>query len=90
MHRDNIVLSDLAGMSRGMPSKQFVTELHDRGFARDEAIEVFCRMFGVPRGAGRLFVASHPAWAAETVANDSDGSIPAPGCHGAMTSPSKN
>ncbi len=30
MHRDNIVLSDLAGMSRGMPSKQFVTELHAR------------------------------------------------------------
>ncbi len=51
---------------------------------------MLCLMFGVPRGAARLFVASHPAWAAETVANDSDGSIPAPGCYGAMTSPSKN
>ena len=90
MHRDNIVLSDLAGMRRGMPSKQFVTELHDKGFARDEAIEMFCRMFDVPREAGKLFVASHPAWAAETVANDSDRSITAPGYYGAMTSPSKN
>ena len=32
-------------------------------------------MFGIPRGAARLFVASHPAWAAETAGNDSGGSI---------------
>jgi hypothetical protein len=71
MHRDNIVLSDLAGVSRGMPSKQLVTEMHERGAARDEAIAMLCLMFGVPRGAARLFVASHPAWATETAAIDS-------------------
>ena len=75
MHRANIILSDLAGVSRGMHGKQFVTELHDRGFARDQAIEMLCLVFGVPRGAARLFVGSHPAWAAKTAANDSDGSI---------------
>jgi hypothetical protein len=89
MHRDNIVLSDLAGVSRGMPSKQFVTELHARGAAREEAIEMLCLMFGVPRGAARLFVASHPAWAAETAANDSDGSIGLGG-YGGKALPSRN
>jgi hypothetical protein len=38
MHRENIVFSHLAGMTRGMPSKRFATELHDRGFTCDEAI----------------------------------------------------
>ena len=33
---------------------------------------MLCLVFGVPRGAARLLVASHPAWAAETAANDSD------------------
>jgi hypothetical protein len=75
MHRDNIVLSDLAGVSRGMPSKQFVTELHASGASRDQAIEMLCRMFGIPQGAARLFVASHPAWAAETAAKDPNGSV---------------
>jgi hypothetical protein len=75
MHRTNIVLSDLAGVSRGIPSKQFVTDMHDRGGSRDEAIAMLCLMFGVPQGAARLFVASHPAWATETAAIDSGGSI---------------
>jgi hypothetical protein len=48
MHRDNIVLSDLAGVTRGTSSKQFVTELHARGASRDQAIEMLCRTFGVP------------------------------------------
>jgi hypothetical protein len=89
MHRDNIVLSDLAGVSRGMPSKQFVTELHASGAARGEAIEMLCLVFGVPRGAAKLFVASHPAWAAETGANDWDGSIGLGG-YGRKALPSRN
>jgi hypothetical protein len=71
MHRTNIVLSELAGVSRGMQAKQFVTELRDRGFSRDEAIEMLCLAFGVPRGAARLFVGSHSAWV-ETAASASD------------------
>jgi len=75
MHRAKIALSRLAGANRGMHSKQFVTELHDRGYTRDQAIEMLCLVFGVPRGAARLFIVSHPAWAAETAAHDSDGSL---------------
>jgi hypothetical protein len=49
-----------------MHGKQFVTELHAQGVARDEAVEIICVVFGVPRGAAGLFVASHPAWTADT------------------------
>jgi hypothetical protein len=66
MHRSNVVLWDPAEVSRGMDSKQLVADLHDSGLARDEAVEMLCLVFGIPRGAARLFVASHPAWAAET------------------------
>jgi hypothetical protein len=62
-----------------MHSKQFVAELHDLGFTCDEAIESLCLVFGVPHATARLFVASHPAWAAEAAANDSDGSTPESG-----------
>ena len=72
MHRDTIVLSHLAGVKRGMHSKQFVTELHDRGVTCDEAIEMVSLVFGVPRGAARLFIVSHPVWASESASNDSD------------------
>jgi hypothetical protein len=75
MHRAKIVLSPFAGENRGTHSKQFVTELHVRGFSCDQAIEMLCLVFGVPRGAARLFVVSHPAWAADTGAHDFDGSI---------------
>jgi len=87
MNRDNIVLSPLAGVSRGMHGKQFVTELHDRGFTRDEAIEMLCVMFSLRPGAARQFVDSHPAWAAETAANDSDGSMTGQGRYGGRTLP---
>jgi hypothetical protein len=90
MDRANIVLRDLSGVSSRINSKQFVTELHDRGFARDEVVETLCLMFGVPRGAARLFVASHPAWATETALDDSDESTPALGCRGARAQPSRN
>jgi hypothetical protein len=73
MHRDNISLRRLDGLSRGLDSKQFVTELRDGGFTRDQAIEALCQVFGVPRGAARLFVVSHPAWAAEAAAREPDG-----------------
>jgi hypothetical protein len=75
MHRAKITFSRLAGANRGMHSKQFVTELHDKGFTRDQAIEMLCLVFGVPHGAAKLFIVSHPAWAAETAAHDSDRSI---------------
>jgi hypothetical protein len=44
-------------------SKQFVTDLHDQGLPRDEVIVAVSQVFGIPRGAARLFVLSHPAWA---------------------------
>ncbi len=68
MHRANGVLRNRAEMSRGMDSKQFVTELHAEGVDRDEAIEMLCLVFSIPRGAASLFVASHPVWAAEIAA----------------------
>jgi hypothetical protein len=75
MHRDNVALKDLAGRSRKLCSKQFVTELHDQGYTRDRAIDAVCQVFGVPRRAARVFVLSHPAWAAEAPAEESDSSI---------------
>jgi hypothetical protein len=65
MHRDNVVLRGLAGRSRKLRSKQFATELRDQGYARDDAIAAVCQLFGVPHRAARLFIASHPAWAAD-------------------------
>jgi hypothetical protein len=38
-----------------------------KGVGRDEAIEAVSQMYGVTRGAARLFVLSHPAWAEEAV-----------------------
>jgi hypothetical protein len=61
MHRDNYRYG--SEPRRGLCSKQFVAELRDQGIARDEAIEEVRRVFGIPRGAARLFVLSHPAWA---------------------------
>jgi hypothetical protein len=75
MHRDNIALMDLAGMNRKLCSKQFVSELHDHGYTRDDAIAAVCQVFGVPHRAARLFVLSHPAWSAEAPAEDPDWSI---------------
>jgi hypothetical protein len=57
-------------------SQQFVTELHDQGFTRDEAIEAVCQVFGVPRNAARLFIVSHPAWTDEARAEGREWSIP--------------
>jgi hypothetical protein len=65
MHRNNLVLRDLAGKSRKLCSKQFATELRDQGFARDDAIAAICQVFGVPHRLARLFIVSHPAWAAD-------------------------
>jgi hypothetical protein len=63
MHRDLMDLSCLAGIERGLSSKHFVAELHDQGLTRDEAAETVSQVFGVSRGAARLFIRSHPAWA---------------------------
>jgi hypothetical protein len=75
MHRDNIALRDLGGRGRGLPSKQFVTDLHDQGFSCDDTIEAVCRVLGIPRGAARLFVVSHPAWASKGRDDEPDEAI---------------
>ena len=90
MYRANIVLSGLTGANRGVLSKQFVTELHAKGVARDEAVEMLRVVFGVPRGAASLFVASHPAWATENLTNDPDGAIPFLASYGGRTLPNRN
>jgi hypothetical protein len=53
-----------------------VSELHDQGFTRDDAIEAICQVFSVPRGAAWWFVVWHPAWVAEAPAGESEWSIP--------------
>ena len=58
---------------RGLCSKQFVADLRDQGIPRDDAIFAVSQMFGVPRGAARLFVLSHPAWAEDQVNEDANG-----------------
>jgi hypothetical protein len=70
MHRDKVVRRDLAGKSRKLCSKQFATELRDQGYARDAAIAAVCQVFGVSRSAARLFIISHPAWAADTASDE--------------------
>jgi hypothetical protein len=61
MHRDNQRYAIRS--TRGLCSKQFVADLRDQGVPRDEAITAVSQVFGIPRGAARLFVLSHPAWA---------------------------
>jgi hypothetical protein len=75
MHRDNFVLRDLAGKSRKLCSKQFATELHDQGYARGDAIAAVCQVFGVPHRAARLFIVSHPAWAADAPSDEREWSL---------------
>jgi hypothetical protein len=75
MHRDNVDLRYLAGKSRKLCSQQFATELHDQGYARDDAIAAVCQVFGVPHGAARLFIASHPAWAADAPSDEPECSV---------------
>jgi hypothetical protein len=65
MHRDHYGYG--AGPRRGLCSKQFVNDLRDQGIDRDDAIEAVSQVFGVPRGAARLYVLSHPAWAKNDV-----------------------
>lgn len=67
MHRDLIDHERLNGMERGLSCKQFVAELHDRGLSPDQAAEAVCQLFAVHRGAARLYVRSHPAWASSEV-----------------------
>ncbi len=76
MRGANIDFGELAGASRRMQSKQFVSELHERGLGRDEAVEMLCLVFCIPRAHARLFVASHPVWAAGWASKDSDGGCP--------------
>jgi len=65
MHRD--LIGHGAEPIRGPYSKRFVAELRVQGLTQEEAIEAVSRSFGVPRGAARLFVLSHPAWTEEGV-----------------------
>jgi hypothetical protein len=61
MHRDNGRYQ--SEPSRGLSSKQFVSDLRDQGMPCEAAVEAVRQAFGVPRGAAQLFVLSHPAWA---------------------------
>ena len=45
MHRRNV--RNMAVTSWVLDSKQFVTELHDQGSTRDDAIEAVCQVFGL-------------------------------------------
>ncbi len=65
MHRDRMDRSCLAGVDRGMRGKLYVADLHAQGLGRDAAVDSVVQAFGVPRGAARLYVRSHPAWASE-------------------------
>jgi len=65
MHRDRMDRRSLAGMDRRMSGKLYVAELHAQGVSQDTAVESVVQAFGVPRGAARLYVRSHPAWASE-------------------------
>jgi hypothetical protein len=76
MHRDNVALRDLARKSRKLSSKQFATELHDQGYTRDDAIAAVCQVFGVGHRAARLFIVSHPAWAADAPSDEPEWSLP--------------
>ena len=50
----------------GREPKRFVAQLHERGLSLNAAASLVARVYGVSRAAARLFVASHPSWAAET------------------------
>jgi hypothetical protein len=75
MHRNDIPLRELAGTSRKLCSKQFATELHEQGYTRDDAIAAVWQVFGVPHRAARLFIVSHPAWAADARTEEPDWSL---------------
>ena len=85
MHLPRMVLSHPAGVNGRMHSKRFVADMHDWGFTRDEAIEVLCMVFDLPRGAAKLFIVTHPAWLAENASDHSNGST-----EGGTALPSKN
>jgi hypothetical protein len=85
MHLPRMVLSHPAGVNGGMHSKRFVADLNDWGFTRDEATEILCMIFGLSRGAARLYLVTHPAWAAENASDDSNGST-----GGETATPSRN
>ena len=65
MHRDRMDRRCLAGMDRGTSGMLYVAELHAQGLSRDAAVKAVVQAFGVPQGAARLYVRSHPAWASE-------------------------
>ena len=65
MHRDRVSRRPMAGIQRGLSSKAFVAELRGQGYVREAAEEIVSQEFGVPLAAARLYVRSHPSWAAE-------------------------
>jgi hypothetical protein len=64
MHRDQMARRSLAGMSLALCSKLFVAELRDQGLSPEAAAETVCQVFGVSQSAARLYIRSHPSWAA--------------------------
>ena len=65
MYRDLMERRCLAGIDRGMSGMLYVGELHAQGLGQDAAVKAVVKAFGVSRGAARLYVRSHPAWASE-------------------------
>jgi hypothetical protein len=57
-----------AGSDRGRDGKRLAGELHGRGLSPDDAADVICQVFCIPRGAARLYVRTHPAWSPEAPA----------------------
>jgi hypothetical protein len=53
---------------RGLDGKRLVTELHGRGLSPNDAADIVCQVFCIPRGAARLYVRTHPAWSPEAPA----------------------
>jgi hypothetical protein len=68
MHGHMIERGGLDGVERGLGCKRFVSELRGRGLTTDDAADVVCQIFCVPRGAARLYVRTHPAWSTEAPA----------------------
>ena|SRR5689334_7396248 len=76
-----------ARMEGGLNAKRFVAELHGRGLWPDDAADIVCQLFCIPRGAARLYVRTHPAWSPEAPAEWPPGVEPSRLRMGAEPSP---
>jgi hypothetical protein len=89
MYQDDAHRTYQASEGRGMHGKEFVSVLCALGFTTKAIIEAVREMFGVPQGAARLFVDSHPAFVALTTDDVFNGAALRLRCSGASTPRSK-